>query len=64
MNEPYKPPIHIIRLKICMECEHLTIVKTCNQCGCIVPLKVRILSTECPIGKWLSISSKQKGTAD
>ena len=41
------------RLNICNSCERMREKsKTCAECNCMVPLKVRIASTECPVGKW------------
>ena len=51
-----------IRWDICTNCELFDTVGTycavpgtqpcCADCGCILNLKVRSLSSECPIGKW------------
>lgn len=40
------------RYEICQTCPSFTILKTCKECGCIMPLKVRLKSSECPLGKW------------
>lgn len=40
------------RYEICQTCPSFTILKTCKECGCIMPLKVRLRSSECPLGKW------------
>ncbi len=41
------------RLNTCKECPHITKMFTqCNLCGCFLELKVKILSAQCPIGKW------------
>lgn len=41
------------RLEHCLGCEHLFApTKQCRQCGCFMPLKVRLAEAECPIGKW------------
>lgn len=41
------------RLTICEECpEFIKITKQCKQCGCIMPAKVKLLVSTCPIGKW------------
>ena len=45
-------PLAKQRYDICNECPDLTILKFCGQCGCFMPLKVRIESTSCPIKKW------------
>lgn len=40
------------RYSICQSCEFLSVLKTCSQCGCIMPLKVRFTDSSCPIDKW------------
>lgn len=40
------------RLKICLECESLTRIQSCNLCGCFMPAKVRSPLSSCPIKKW------------
>jgi hypothetical protein len=45
-------PLAKQRYDICKGCENLTSLKFCSQCGCFMPLKVRIESVSCPIKKW------------
>ncbi len=45
-------PLAKQRYEICKGCEHLTKLKFYDQCGCFMPLKVRIDSVSCPIKKW------------
>ena len=41
------------RLNICKECNRYNkLMKICKECNCIVPLKVNLVNSECPIGKW------------
>lgn len=40
------------RYNICKQCPSLTVLKTCNECGCIMPLKVKIANASCPLNKW------------
>lgn len=40
------------RYDICKDCTAFTILKTCEECGCIMPLKVKIANASCPLGKW------------
>jgi len=40
------------RYNTCKKCEKFTKLKTCQECGCIMPLKVKIASAECPLKKW------------
>jgi hypothetical protein len=35
----------------CKKCEHLKI-GFCKQCGCLMAAKTKILSAQCPLGKW------------
>lgn len=39
------------RLQICEACEHYE-NRMCKQCGCLMPAKVRLSTSKCPIGKW------------
>jgi rRNA maturation protein Nop10 len=55
----YEPDIPTLRLRVCNQCEFLTIVKMCSRCGCVVPLKVRMPSSSCPEGKWLAVIPKK-----
>lgn len=40
------------RMQICKACPELTPRQLCKQCGCIVPAKVRLRRTSCPMNKW------------
>jgi hypothetical protein len=41
------------RIQICGKCPELRPkVHQCKQCGCIMPLKVRMMGQRCPLGKW------------
>jgi hypothetical protein len=41
------------RLDICDACDkYQKKIYRCAECGCIVPLKVRVKKTECPLDKW------------
>ena len=40
------------RIGICKSCPELTRIKTCSQCGCFMPAKVRLMRSSCPLGKW------------
>ena len=42
-----------LRFNICLECpELIKLSKQCKQCGCFMPLKVKMKLSECPIKKW------------
>lgn len=42
-----------IRLEICRGCYHLVkLTQQCDECWCVMPLKVKLPNAECPIGKW------------
>jgi hypothetical protein len=47
-----KIPFAKRRYAICLDCEEISKIRTCNKCGCFMPLKVRLSGAECPIGKW------------
>ena len=37
----------------CLECDRFKrLTKRCKECGCFMPLKVRVPGLHCPIGKW------------
>lgn len=40
------------RYDICKSCPSFTILKTCKECGCIMPLKIKMVSASCPLKKW------------
>jgi hypothetical protein len=40
------------RSELCNNCPSYNRLKICAECGCIMPLKVKIKSAVCPIGKW------------
>ena len=41
------------RMDICLKCPELIgPTKQCKQCGCLMPLKVKLENAECPLGKW------------
>lgn len=39
------------RLRCCSLCAHKGKI-CCGVCGCVLVLKVRVLSEDCPLGKW------------
>jgi len=45
--------VSTLRLEVCEGCEHFRAnSKTCEVCGCYLPLKVSAANMECPVGKW------------
>jgi hypothetical protein len=40
------------RYATCEDCPHLTVAKTCTQCGCFMPAKTKLKYAVCPIEKW------------
>lgn len=45
------------RYDICKSCNRfMKITRQCKECFCFIPLKTKIMDTECPIGKWNSIN--------
>ena len=50
------PKLQMERLKICNDCEHIqlknSLYKRCNECGCFLKPKTKLLYKNCPIGKW------------
>ena len=41
------------RMAVCEGCPKLTILKTCQICGCVMPFKVKIKTARCPLGIWV-----------
>lgn len=42
----------IHRADICDKCPFKTMMKTCSECGCFLPAKVKYEKSTCPQGKW------------
>lgn len=41
------------RLDLCRECPSFRkAIAQCKECGCFMPLKVKVFQAECPKGKW------------
>lgn len=40
------------RYNICKSCESFTVLTTCRECNCIMPIKVKLTNATCPKGKW------------
>lgn len=40
------------RYKTCQSCIAFTSLKTCRECGCIMPLKIKLVAASCPLAKW------------
>ena len=48
-----KPETRDARMNICDRCEYLSVVSTCDVCGCRMPTKSRLANARCPLGKWI-----------
>ncbi|MEO1263978.1 MAG: DUF6171 family protein [Bacteroidota bacterium] len=45
------------RNAICKNCEHSILgQKTCSVCGCVIWLKSRLKTEDCPKGKWPALN--------
>jgi hypothetical protein len=41
------------RMDICRGCDkYMSTFMRCKECGCVMPLKVRLKGQECPLQKW------------
>lgn len=56
-----------LRNEICDECpskgrkcEVKGTAPCCNECGCSLAFKTRSLSSDCPLGKWQAIATKEE----
>jgi len=43
--------VELKRLEICQPCDANT-AGICTACGCIIPTKVKLAKSECPMGLW------------
>jgi hypothetical protein len=52
------------RLAICMDCEFgekdITLLSTCNDCGCFLKAKARCTDCACPQLKWLAVANYEQ----
>ena len=42
----------VARMKVCLDCDRLTPIKTCKECGCFMVAKTKLEKATCPLGKW------------
>ncbi len=42
----------VARMKVCLDCDRLTPIKTCKECGCFMVAKTKLTDATCPLGKW------------
>lgn len=41
------------RIATCVTCDKFnSLLKTCKECGCFCPAKVKYSQSTCPLGKW------------
>lgn len=40
------------RLQYCRACDKFVYGTTCQVCGCLIPVKARLVGKHCPAGKW------------
>jgi len=40
------------RKNVCEDCDRLSILRTCKECGCFIDLKVKYAESTCPKDKW------------
>ena len=41
------------RYDICLSCDKfINLTKQCRECGCIMPVKVKLQNAQCPLEKW------------
>jgi rRNA maturation protein Nop10 len=47
------------RLSICETCPSFTtLTHRCKECGCVMPLKVKLPHAFCPLNKWQAVPTK------
>jgi membrane protease subunit (stomatin/prohibitin family) len=42
-------------MSICEECPKFTKLKFCEECGCFMPVKVKLKDVKCPLDKWSEV---------
>ena len=47
------------RMEICNNCPSKR-TNTCGECGCVLALKTRCMSCECPLMKWVAELSEEQ----
>jgi rRNA maturation protein Nop10 len=48
------------RLAICKDCTSFTgLTNRCKECGCLMPLKVKLPHAFCPLNKWQAELTKE-----
>lgn len=49
------------RMDTCRGCDrYMSSFMRCKECGCIMPLKVRMKDSECPLQKWAAVEDDGK----
>jgi len=54
-----EPVIAEERMGICRECPMLNAIGQCEECNCIMHLKVKLPNASCPLGKWQQVRVTQ-----
>ena len=44
--------LHKQRYDICSNCDKLSSIKFCSECGCYMPVKTKFKIFKCPLNKW------------
>lgn len=55
MNPITEPKIVEQRISICTNCEYkrsVMLMPLCSMCGCLLPAKIKLSVSKCPVGKW------------
>ena len=48
---------YLERFRTCKNCDKFKrVVNICGECHCFIPAKTRHIESECPLGKWKSVS--------
>jgi len=52
-DEMADPDVATLRFQACLGCELFDKeFRACMECGCYMPVKTKLKTAECPIGKW------------
>lgn len=69
-NNAYVETVYTERRNICEQCPSIDYEGSscvvsgtqpcCKECGCSLSIKLRSLSTECPLGKWKAVMTEEE----
>jgi hypothetical protein len=53
LEETVSIDVSMARFQMCLRCPSLDKeTRGCMECGCFMPMKVKLVDSECPLDKW------------